>query len=64
MIRNIKTVTDKYKLSSLEFIENVFSEYKDNEEWKTVRSLVEEFRSKKYYISELELIMVLLLVKI
>ena len=40
------------------FAEKVFSEWSDEEEGKLVRRLVEEIRSKKYYIPELELIMV------
>lgn len=49
---------DKYREVSLPFVEKVFSEWSDEEEGKLVRRLVEEIRSKKYYIPELELIMV------
>ena len=49
---------DKYRDSSLPFIEKVFTEWSDEEEGKLVRRLVEEIRSKKYYVPELELVMV------
>ena len=45
-------------LPSLELVEKVFTEYENAEEGRLVRQLVEEIRSKKYYIPELELIMV------
>ena len=49
---------NKYLTSSLELVEDVFAEYDSPEEARVVRQLVEEIRSKKYYIPELELIMV------
>ena len=58
MKRIIKSMEEKYLLSSLELIEKVFTDYDGPEEGKTVRRLVEEIRSKKYYIPELELITV------
>lgn len=58
MERIIKSMENKYLLSSLKLVEDVFSEYKNLEEGKAVRRLVEEIRSKKYYLPELELIMV------
>ena len=58
MNRIIKSMEDRYLLPSLELVENVFTEYDSPEEGKKVRRLVEEIRSKKYYIPELELIMV------
>lgn len=58
MERIIRSMEDKYLLSSLDMVEAVFSEYDSPEEGKTVRRLVEEIRSKKYYVPELELIMV------
>ena len=39
-------------------MEKVFTESKGKEEGKLVRGLVEEIRSKKYYVPELEFIMV------
>ena len=58
MERIIKSMEEKYLLPSLGLIEKVFTEYDSPEEGKTVRRLVEEIRSKKYYIPELELITV------
>lgn len=58
MERHIKSMENKYLLSSLELVENVFTKYANPNEGKIVRRLVEEIRSKKYYIPELELIMV------
>lgn len=58
MERIIKSMEPKYLLSSLELVEDVFAKYDSPEEGKVVRGLVEEIRSKKYYLPELELIMV------
>ena len=57
MERNIKSMESRYLIPSLELVENVFTEWRDSEEGKIVRQLVEEIRSKKYYVPELELIM-------
>lgn len=48
---------NKYLCSTLDLIERVFTEHDSEKEGKMVRGLVEEIRSKKYYIPELELIM-------
>lgn len=53
--RKITCVTDEYKQKALELVQEVFTEHKDEKEGTTVRRLVEEIRSKKYYIPELEL---------
>ncbi len=58
MERIIKSMENKYLRPALAFVEDVFTKYKYSEEGRTVRQLVEEIRSKKYYIPELELIMV------
>lgn len=58
MKRIIKAMETKYLTSSLELVEEVFSQSDSAEEGKTVRQLVEEIRSKKYYVPGLELIMV------
>ena len=58
MERIIKPMENKYLLSSLDLIEDVFAKEYNPKEGKVVRQLVEEIRSKKYYIPELELIMV------
>lgn len=58
MNRIIKSMEEKYMKKALPFVEKVFTEWSNEEEGKLVRSLVEEIRSKKYYLPELELIMV------
>lgn len=58
MKRIIKSMEKKYMLPSLELVEDVFAKYDGPEEGRLVRRLVEEIRAKKYYIPELELIMV------
>ena len=58
MERRIVPMEEKYLLSSLELVEDVFATWNSPEEGKVVRQLVEEIRSKRYYIPELELIMV------
>ena len=57
-MRIIKSMEEKYLLPSLELVEKVFTEHSDPEEGKLVRSLVEEIRSKRFYLPELELIMI------
>lgn len=58
MERIIKSMEDPYLLPSLELVEDVFAKWDSPKEGKVVRQLVEEIRSKKYYIPQLELIMV------
>ena len=58
MERIIKAMEEKYRLPALELVEAVFTAHSDAEEGKLVRALVEEIRSKRFYIPELELIMV------
>lgn len=58
MKRIIKSMENQYLLPSLELVQEVFSEWDSPEEGKVVRQLVEEIRAKKYYIPELELVMV------
>lgn len=57
MERIIKSMEEKYLLPSLELVEEVFAEYENEIEGKVTRSLVEEIRGKRFYIPELELIM-------
>ena len=57
-MRIVKSMEDKYLLPSLELVEKVFTESECEENGKLVRSLVEEIRSKRFYLPELELIMV------
>ena len=58
MKRIIKSMEETYLVSSLELVETVFTEFDSPQEGKLVRSLVEEIRSKRFYLPELELIMV------
>lgn len=58
MPRVIHTMEDKYRQPALALVETVFSEWDSPEEGRTVRRLVEEIRAKKYYVPELELVMV------
>ena len=58
MARIIKTIEEKYLVPASELVETVFTEHSDEEEGKLVRSLVEEIRSKRFYLPELELVMV------
>lgn len=58
MERIIQSMENKYLLPSLELVEDVFAKWDSPEEGKVVRNLVEEIRAKKYYIPELDLIMV------
>ncbi|MDE6742446.1 MAG: N-acetyltransferase [Lachnospiraceae bacterium] len=58
MERIIKSMEDKYLLPSLDLVEDVFTKWDSPEEGKVVRQLVEEIRAKRFYIPELELIMV------
>ena len=58
MERVIKQMEEKYLLPSLDLVEDVFTQWDSQEEGRVVRRLVEEIRAKKYYVPELELIMV------
>ena len=57
MERIIRTCERQDQAAALDFVERVFTDYKDAQEGKMVRRLVEEIRSKKYYLPELELMM-------
>lgn len=58
MERIIKPMEDKYLNKSLDLVEVLFTDHENAEEAKIVRSLVEEIRSKRFYLPELELVMV------
>ena len=57
-MRIIKSMEETYLLPSLELVEQVFTESECEESGKLVRSLVCEIRGKRFYLPELELIMV------
>ena len=56
-MREITAMKPEYLLSSLSLVEQVFTEHENAEEGKLVRRLVEEIRSKQYYLPEMELLM-------
>ena len=57
-MRVIKSMEEKYLVPALELVEAVFTDHENAQEGKLIRSLVEEIRSKRFYLPELELIMV------
>ena len=57
-MRIIKSIEEKYLVPALELVEKVFTDSECEENGKLVRRLVEEIRSKRFYLPELELIMV------
>ena len=57
-MRTIKQIEDKYLTTTLDLVEQVFTAHSDAEEGKLVRALVEEIRAKRFYLPELELVMV------
>lgn len=57
-MRIIKSMEEKYLLRAAELVQKVFTESEDAESGALVRRLVEEIRSKRFYLPELELIMV------
>ena len=57
-MRTIKTIEEKYLATTLDLVEQVFTAHSDAEEGALVRALVEEIRSKRFYLPELELVMV------
>ena len=57
-MRTIKTIEEKYLTPTLDLVEQVFTAHSDAEEGALVRALVEEIRSKRFYLPALELVMV------
>ena len=57
-MRIIKSMEEKYLVPALDLVEAVFTAHENVEEGKLVRTLVEEIRSKRFYLPELELVMV------
>lgn len=58
MNRTIKSMENKYLQSSLDMIRRTFTNSESAEDAQIVVNLVEEIRTMKYYVPELELIMV------
>lgn len=57
-MRKIKPMEEAYLIPALDLVETVFTNHSDAEEGKLVRSLVQEIREKRFYLPELELVMV------
>lgn len=57
-MRVIKAMEEKYLAPSLELVQAVFTDHEGPAEGRLVRSLVEEIRGKRFYLPELELMMV------
>ena len=57
-MRIIKSMEEKYLVPALELVEAVFTASESAEEGALVRRLVEEIRSRRFYLPSLELIMV------
>lgn len=58
MSRIIKNIESLYLERAAEFVEQVFTDSEGEESGKAVKRVVEEIRSKEFYLPELELIMV------
>lgn len=58
MNKIIKSIEDKYLDTSAQFVENVFTDSEGKESARIVKQLVLEIRSKRFYLPELELVMV------
>ena len=58
MTRIIKSMEDKYLKESRDLVERVFTESEGEESGNLVGRLVDEIRAKKYYMPELEFIMI------
>lgn len=58
MNRYIKSIENKYLKKSAQLVEDVFTESEGEESGRTVKQLVLEIRNKRFYLPELELIMV------
>ena len=58
MERHIKAMEDKYRAPAMALLEDVFTAWDSPEEGRIVRALAEEIRTGKYYVPELELVMV------
>lgn len=55
MTRIIRSITPEHALEALELVQEVFTEYRDAQEGRVVRALVEEIRRKRFYVPALEI---------
>ena len=58
MLGRIQSIKENQLDEALEFVKQVFTDSEGEESGELVKNLVKEIRSKKYYIPELELVMV------
>lgn len=56
MNRTVRQMTDEYRAAALDLIYEAFTDWRDDTEGRLVRRLVEEIRSKRFYLPELEII--------
>ena len=57
-MRVIKSMEGRYLEPSLDLVDSVFTDHESAEEGKLVRSLVEEIRASRFYVPQLEFVMV------
>lgn len=55
-MRRIQSMEKRFLLPALHLVEQVFTQHENEREGKLVRSLVEEIRSKRFYLPQLEII--------
>ena len=58
MERIIRAIKKEEHVACLDFVERVFTDSEDADSGRLVRSLMDEIRSNKYYVPELDLVMV------
>ena len=58
MLRKIQSIKKNQYEEAVDFVKKVFSESEDEESGELVKNLAKEIRSKKYYVADLELVMV------
>ena len=58
MARQIMAMREDRRVAALDLVEAVFTAHENAQDGKLVRRLVEEIRSKRFYLPELELMMV------
>ena len=55
MTRITRSITPDHALEALELVQEVFTQHSDEQEGRVVRRLVEEIRSKRFYVPALEI---------
>lgn len=54
----VQSMEEKYLIPTLDLVQQTFTDHQDESEGKLVRALVEEIRSKRFYLPQLELVAV------